>query len=329
MLYQQINNEALDEDRKADLEVIRRLKKNYIENTEKVKEEIQLDSIQKNTLKKNLSAFERQLYKIIGYIEGKRETGGKVDTTEITELISNVILSFNNLCLYIQSLSYNRLTDPDKQYIDRQLNTFIASIELGIETLKPFVEDVILSPLSEMIDKIKLRIYEPISFKVSTIATELPKKGEFRIKRAQLEKEADIFNKVLNRNGILKPQADINENDLYNSLKALGIKARDIPRLKRDRYGMLEELFETFKEKAERIEEEDEKIRQEEELAEEKRQIEKDEAAERERQEEQRRFEFSELGMRQRRQEEALERAIRDRADAEDDEDDEEVELDF
>lgn len=325
MLYQQINNEALDEDRKADLEVIRRLKKNYIENKEKLKEEIQLDSIQKNTLKKNLSAFERQLYKIIGYIEGKRETGGQVDTAEITELISNVIISFNNLCLYIQSLSYNRLTEPDKQYIARQFNSFIASIQLSIEILKPFVEDVILSPLSEMIDKIKLRIYEPISFNVSTIATELPKKSEFRIKRVQLEKDADIFNKVLSRNGILKPQAEISDTDLYNSLKALGKKARKIPRLKGARYDMLEELFESFKQKAERIEEEDENIRNEEELAEEKRQIEKEEAAEQEQQEEQRKFSFSELGMRQQRRE-ALERAIRDRADAEGAE---EVELDF
>lgn len=327
MLFQQINNEALDEDRKADLEVVRRLKKNYIENKEKVKEEIQLDSIQKNTLKKNLSAFERQLYKIIGYIEGKRETGGKVDTADITELISNVIISFNNLCLYIQSLSYNRLTEPDKQFIARQFNTFVASIELSIETLKPFVEDVILSPLSEMIDKIKLRIYEPISFKVSTIATELPKKGEFRIKRAQLEKEADIFNKVLNRNGILKPQADLSDTDLYNSLKALGIKARAIPRLKRDRYVMLEELFETFKEKAERIAEEDLEIERAEDLADQQRQVEEEAEAERAEEEEQRKFEFSELGIRQRQQREAaLERAIRDRADAEDDE---EVELDF
>lgn len=327
MLFQQINNEALDEDRKADLEVVRRLKKNYIENREKVREEIQLDSIQKNTLKKNLSAFERQLYKIIGYVEGKRETGGKVDTAEITELISNVIISFNNLCLYIQSLSYNRLTDPDKQYIARQFNSFIASIKLSINTLKPFVEDVILSPLSEMVDKIELRIYEPISFNVSKIATELPKKSEFRIKRVQLEKEADIFNKVLNRNGVLKPQADLSDTDLYNSLKALGIKARAIPRLKRDRYVILEELFETFKEKAERIAEEDLEIQREEDLADQQRQVEEEAEAERAEEEAQRMFEFSELGIRQRQQREAaLEQARRDREDAEAAA---EVELDF
>lgn len=327
MLFQQINNEALDEDRKADLEVVRRLKKNYIENREKVKEEIQLDSIQKNTLKKNLSAFERQLYKIIGYVEGKRETGGKVDTAEITELISNVIISFNNLCLYIQSLSYNRLTDPDKQYIARQFNSFIASIKLSINTLKPFVEDVILSPLSEMVDKIELRIYEPISFNVSKIATELPKKSEFRIKRVQLEKEADIFNKVLNRNGELKAQENLSDTDLYNSLKALGIKARTIPRLKRDRYAMLGELFETFKEKAERIAEEDLEIALEEDLAEQQRQVEEEAEAERAEEEAQRMFEFSELGIRQRQQREAaLEQARRDREDAEAAA---EVELDF
>ena len=330
-LYQQINNEALDEDRKADLEVVRRLKQNYIENKEKVKEEIQLDSIQKNTLKKNFSAFERQLYKIIGYVESKRETGAKIDTAEITELISNVIISFNNLALYIQSLSYNRLTEADKQYIARQFSSLIASINLGIEILKPFVDDVILSPLSEMIDKIKLRIYEPISFGVSTIATELPKRGEFRKKRIKNEQEADIFNKLLTREGNLKPQAQIDDILLYNSLKSLGVKVKNIPRLKNNRYELLQELFENFQIQNEEIEQENLLKQQEEELAEEAREAEKEQELMREEEEKQRRFEFSELGIRQRQQREAEERAIRDRLAQQrrEREEEQEIEYDF
>ena len=300
MLYQQINNEALDEDRRADLEVVRRLKQNYIDNKDKVREEIQLSSIQKNTLKKNLSAFERQLYKIIGYVEGKRETGGKIDVSEITDLIGNTILSFNSLALYIQSLSYNRLTEPDKQYIARQFSAFIASIKLSIEILKPLVDDVILSPLSEMIDKIKLRIYEPISFGVSTIATELPKQGRFRRRREENERQADIFNKLLNRNGRLKPQADLDDILLYNSLKSLGIKIKDIPRTKGERYNLLEGLLADFEDEVREIAEEDEIKRQEELDADEAIQEQLQQKMAREEEEEARRFELSDLGERER-----------------------------
>ena len=85
-LYRNINNEALDNDREADREVLRRLKKNYIDNKEAIKPSIVLDTIQRNVVKKYFNLFERQIYKLIGYIEERKISPTKTfDISDVTD----------------------------------------------------------------------------------------------------------------------------------------------------------------------------------------------------------------------------------------------------
>jgi hypothetical protein len=101
MLYQQINNEALDEDRRADLEVIRRLKKNYIENKEAVKPRRRLDQVMKNAFRKELALFEKYIYKAEALLETIGVFGRGVDIQDATLVLSDIVITYNSLVSFL------------------------------------------------------------------------------------------------------------------------------------------------------------------------------------------------------------------------------------
>jgi hypothetical protein len=169
-LYQVLNNEAADEDNKINREVLARLKKNYIDNKEQAKPNLLLDGVQKSVLKKNFSNFDRQLYNLIGYVEQKRLSNRAFNIKDLTELISNIIQSFNTLVIFIGTVNYEKLFQSDKTFIDNKMLEYLPIINLIEEQLKDEIDNTLLLPISSIKDNIKFKLYNIVSYGIQDIA---------------------------------------------------------------------------------------------------------------------------------------------------------------
>jgi hypothetical protein len=203
-LYQVFNNEAVDEDNKINREVLARLKKNYIDNTEQAKPNLLLDAIQKSVLKKNFSNFDRQLYNIIGYVEQKRLSNTAFNIKDLTELISNIIQSFNTLVIFIGTVNYAKLFQSDKTFIDNKMLEYLPIINLIEEQLKNEIDSTLLLPISSIKDNIKFKLYNIVSYGIQDIAeNEGNKLKQIKDKRTR-EKENLILKYLQNYNSKAK-----------------------------------------------------------------------------------------------------------------------------
>jgi hypothetical protein len=164
MLFQQINNEALDEDRKADLEVIRRLKKNYEENKEAVKQRRTLDQVQKNAFIKELSLFEKYIYKTEAFLETTGKIIGTFSKREAAKLLSDVVITYNALISFLGKIGYSDLEQIDKTFIKNKINGNLPAVERIIAQLYEKVPDFVLLPISNIADDMKLSNYRIQSF---------------------------------------------------------------------------------------------------------------------------------------------------------------------
>lgn len=178
-LYINLINESLEDDRKADLEVLARLKRNYIDNRENAKPQVTLDTIQINLIKKNFNIFERQIYKLLGYIEQRKISQDKYyDIGEVADLVSNIILSYNGIVAYLQNVGYNKLFQGDKQFIDKRFAEYIASLKLVQFRLEKEIDPSILAPLSDIIDNIQLKNYKESGYALPDLIESAPRRQE-------------------------------------------------------------------------------------------------------------------------------------------------------
>lgn len=203
-LYQVLNNEAADEDNKINREVLARLKKNYIDNKEQAKPNLLLDGVQKSVLKKNFSNFDRQLYNLIGYVEQKRLSNRPFNIKDLTELISNIIQSFNTLVIFIGTVNYEKLFQSDKTFIDNKMLEYLPIINLIEEQLKDEIDSTLLLPISSIKDNIKFKLYNIVSYGIQDIAeNEGNKLKQIKDKRTR-EKENLILKYLQNYNSKAK-----------------------------------------------------------------------------------------------------------------------------
>jgi hypothetical protein len=191
MLYQQINNEALDEDRKADLEVIRRLKKNYEENKQAVQQRRRLDPIQKNAFLKELALFEKYIFKTEAFLETTGVFGVRIDQREASKLISDIVITYNNLIAFLGKIGYKDMEEDDKNFIKNKIKGNLAAIMRITAGLYERVPDFVILPINNIASDMRLGNYRIQAF------TNDPKL-EFRrdqARRAQLQREEDERNR--------------------------------------------------------------------------------------------------------------------------------------
>ena len=164
MLYQQINNEALDEDRRADLEVIRRLKKNYTENKEAVKPRRRLDPVMKNAFRKELTLFEKYIYKTEAFLETIGVFGRTIDIQEATLLLSDIVITYNSLVSFLGKINFNQLDEDDKNFIKNKITGNLAPLNRIISAFTERVPDFVLLPITNIASDIELKNYKIQSF---------------------------------------------------------------------------------------------------------------------------------------------------------------------
>lgn len=180
MLYQQINNEALDEDRRADLEVIRRLKKNYIENKEAAKPRRRLDQVMKNAFRKELALFEKYVYKTEALLETIGVFGRGVNIQDATLVLSDIVITYNSLVSFLGKINFNQLDEDDKNFIKNKITGNLAPLNRIIAALYEKVPDFVLLPITNIVSDIELKNYKLQSF------TDEPER-EFRENQRRLQ----------------------------------------------------------------------------------------------------------------------------------------------
>ena len=180
MLYQQINNEALDEDRRADLEVIRRLKKNYIENKEAAKPRRRLDQVMKNAFRKELALFEKYVYKTEALLETIGVFGRGVNIQDATLVLSDIVITYNSLVSFLGKINFNQLDEDDKNFIKNKITGNLAPLNRIIAALYEKVPDFVLLPITNIASDIELKNYKLQSF------TDEPER-EFRENQRRLQ----------------------------------------------------------------------------------------------------------------------------------------------
>jgi hypothetical protein len=177
-LFRVINNEALDNDNMAARIVKRRIMENNKDNIEKIEPQVQLDNIQRNILKRNFGIFERQLFRLIGYIESQKILNKQFDLTEVTDFISKIVLAYNNIIIFLNSLSFNKLFQGDKTNINNKFKEYISVLDLIKNGLIDSIDDELLAPLSQIVENINMQIYEPVGYNISELAETEPKRRQ-------------------------------------------------------------------------------------------------------------------------------------------------------
>ena len=206
-LYQVINNEALDEDQRIYRQVVERMKRNITDNKEKAKPQATLDTIQKNVIKKNFNIFERQLYKLAGYIEERNVSPNKTyDVGDVAEAVSNIILAYNNISAYLDSISYNKLYQGDKQFIDIKFTSYIPIIQFVINGLENQIDSSILAPLSDIIENIKLKNYKQSGYAIDELVEQAPRRQAKR-EALKIRQFAERFNTYAKIRGLSPAEA--------------------------------------------------------------------------------------------------------------------------
>jgi len=168
-LYQSITNEALNEDRAADREVVERLKRNYLDNKEKIRPNNSLDGVRRSVFKQNISLMQKYIFKAFGYITSRnvyltRNAPADLNLGDLSTILADIVITYNNLTTFLKQINYDRLFDADKQYIDNQMKSFIPSLESLEFDLKAIVPDEYLLPISNIKNDILLKNYAPVSY---------------------------------------------------------------------------------------------------------------------------------------------------------------------
>jgi len=156
-LYQNLINESLDEDLAINREVVKRLKKNFLDNKEKIQANVEVDDTVKNVLQRYFSVFERDLFVIIGNLE-------KANTSSIIEDVAHVVKSYNDVCIYLLKMMYKSMSNNDRNAIQEKFTSYLASVNLIEEALKKIVSDENIIPIQQIKINITHKNYQPVGF---------------------------------------------------------------------------------------------------------------------------------------------------------------------
>lgn len=177
-LYINQINEALSEDQAINREVVRRMKRNYQDNTEKMEAEADLDQTAQAILMRYFSVFEKDLFILISNIE----RGGEVDV----ESIVNIIKSYNDVCIFLTKMSYNKMNLNAKNAIILKFKSYIPSLSLIEEQLSKLVSDEVITPIIELKKNIQNTLFIPIGYSLEQYVAKDESQKRVR-EREQLE----------------------------------------------------------------------------------------------------------------------------------------------
>lgn len=223
-LYKNLINEALEEDRKADREVLERLKKNYMDNKEKLEGELQLNPTQERVLKRLVSLMLRDMNVMISMVSNDWQSDEVPELSDYIGRIADIVSKYNNISVYIGSIGYNKLNNGSKSVINSAVDKVLQSLQSLIYYLDP--EAGLFYGASEELDLLRAnleQVYNEIQFRNYKLVYPLedykPKEKEKKKKEAPKEEEEeededeDEVGKVMKRYAKDEPQEEDEEEE--------------------------------------------------------------------------------------------------------------------
>ena len=173
--------EASNEDIKRNKEVEQFLKNKY-----QAKEDLKTTE---NLNKKDFNFFIRMLNRVSYELYNLNASIATDDLEKINNSALNLISDFNNLVVGLSKIKYNSLNYIDHQTIRNKLNTLLPSLE---KILNPTYTNELFSQvyggiISDMINMIKVDVYDTVSYPLQYINTKLKK----AVKNRQVEEFID------------------------------------------------------------------------------------------------------------------------------------------
>jgi hypothetical protein len=126
-LFRQINNEALDEDRKAQKQVIETIKKQVSLFNQQYKEPVELNDTVLNNIEKYIINFDDTLNKTLNDV--KRRGEQKEDTGDL-------VLNYNLLANYLDKVNFNIANANDKRDVITLLDELTPKIGVVLSSIK-------------------------------------------------------------------------------------------------------------------------------------------------------------------------------------------------
>jgi hypothetical protein len=119
LLFRHINNEALDEDRKAEREVIARTQKQIQMLSSETSVESSLSRTQLNELKGKILQFANALNYAINEVQKSEEIGKSISVFQE---------KYDNMALYMASIPFSSVIGPEQKGITDYLDSFLPQI---------------------------------------------------------------------------------------------------------------------------------------------------------------------------------------------------------
>jgi hypothetical protein len=127
-LYKNLINEALEEDQRANREVVERLRKNYVDNKEKMKEGNEISSYQLSIVQRLMNLLAKEVNTIIISIQDDLDKSQGFDLIEYVGNVSDTTLKYNNLSIYLKNINYNKLSKGSQSRIKQITNQILPSL---------------------------------------------------------------------------------------------------------------------------------------------------------------------------------------------------------
>lgn len=193
-LYKELNNEALEDDRKADLEVLRRLKQNYLDNKEKIKPVIPLDKQMILIFKKLYGDIVYEISTTLTELEKDTLKDEEIDAGEYNVNVGDIVSDYNRIVLYLSKMGYNKLLKSEKNMIDDNMNKLVNPLNIIATYLNNDEEKVIpriTGPLVEIIRQINNKLYQPVNLDISERPIVVKKEEEEEEEEPEEEEEEE------------------------------------------------------------------------------------------------------------------------------------------
>jgi len=128
-LYKNLINEALEEDQRANREVVERLQKNYVDNKEKMKEGNDISSYQLSIVQRLMNLLAKEVNTSIIMIQNDLDKNEmSFELIEYVGNISDITLKYNNLAIFLKNINYNKLSKGSQIKINQITSKILPSL---------------------------------------------------------------------------------------------------------------------------------------------------------------------------------------------------------
>jgi len=142
-LYKTLINESLDEDQKANREVVSRLKKNIKDNKDSLQSNLDISKQQLSVVERLTNLLQKEINTIVVEFEKqffqreREEAGENFDVFGFTDNLADMTLKYDNIVTYLRGINYNRLSRGSRSEVLSIVQRVLPSLKVLEEYFSP------------------------------------------------------------------------------------------------------------------------------------------------------------------------------------------------